>query len=144
MTEDPVNAIYNSTTMYSNSRRKSLSPLEQVFMDYVWTHPACTAEMCRQAMASQRSFKESTIRTVLKNLETKGYVTHEVRGRTFFYRALDTKGSVTVEAARQLIERFCGGSVKELLVGLVDNQMIKPNELQRLAEEIASRKEKKS
>jgi BlaI family penicillinase repressor len=130
--------------MHSISRRKNLSPLEQIFMDYVWAHPACTAEMCREAMASRRAFKESTIRTVLKNLEKKGYVTHEVRGRTFFYQAVDTKRSVTMEAARQLIDRFCGGSIKELLVGLVDNQMIKPKELRRVAEEIASRKEKKS
>jgi BlaI family transcriptional regulator, penicillinase repressor len=111
-------------------------------MDYIWAHPACTAEMCREGMASQRALKESTIRTVLTNLEKKGYVTHEVRGRTFFYRAVDTKRSVTIEAARQLIDRFCGGSVRELLVGMVDNQMIKPNELRQLAEEIASRKEK--
>jgi BlaI family penicillinase repressor len=130
--------------MHSIPGRKSLSPLEQVFMDYVWSHPGCTAEMCREDMAKRRSFKESTIRTVLKNLEQKGYVTHEVRGRTFLYQAVDTKRSVTFEAARQLIERFCGGSVKELLVGLVDNQMIKPNELRQLAEEIAARKEKKS
>ena len=112
-------------------------------MDYIWTHPSSTAEMCREAIASQRTFKESTIRTILKNLEKKGYVTHEVRGRTFFYRAVDTKRSVTIEAARHLIERFCGGSVKELLVGLVDNQVIKPSELRRLAEEIVSRKEKR-
>ena len=130
--------------MHSISQRKNLSPLEQIFMDYVWAHPACTAEMCGEAMASRRAFKESTIRTILKNLEKKGYVTHEVRGRTFFYQAVDSKRSVTVEAARQLIDRFCGGSVRELLVGLVDNQMIKPNELRQLAEEIASRKEKKS
>lgn len=113
-------------------------------MDYIWAHPACTAEMCREGVASQRVFKESTIRTILKNLERKGYVTHDVRGRTFFYQAVDTKRSVTIEAARQLIDRFCGGSVKELLVGLVNNQMIKPRELQKVAEEIAARKEKKS
>jgi BlaI family penicillinase repressor len=112
-------------------------------MDYLWAHPACTAEMCREAMASRRAFKESTIRTVLKNLEKKGYVAHEVRGRTFFYQAVDTRRGVAIEAARQLIDRFCGGSVKELLVGLVDSQMIRAKELRQLAEEIASRKEKK-
>jgi BlaI family transcriptional regulator, penicillinase repressor len=131
--------------MSSIPARKSLSPLEQSFMDYVWAHPDCTAETCREAMATSRAFKESTIRTILKNLEKKGYVTHEVRGRTFFYRAVDTKRKVTIEAARQLIDRFCGGSVRELLVGLVDNQMIKPHEMRQLAEEIAARrKERKS
>jgi len=112
-------------------------------MDYVWSHPDCSANMCREGLASLRLFKESTVRTILKNLEKKGYVTHEVRGRTFFYRAVDTKRNVAIEAARHLSDRLCGGSVRELLVGLVDNQIIKPNELKRLAEEIASRKEKK-
>lgn len=84
------------------------------------------------------------MRTILKNLEKKGYVTHEVRGRTFFYSAVDSKRAVAVEAARQLIDRLCGGSVRELLVGMVDNQMIKPSELRRLAEEIALRKERKA
>jgi predicted transcriptional regulator len=128
--------------MHSTPHRKRLSPLEQAFMDYVWRHPDCTAEMCREGTLSHRGFKESTVRTVLKNLETKGYVTHEVRGRTFFYRAVDSRRSVAVEAAKQLIDRFCGGSLRELLVGMVDDQMIKPNELRRLAEEIASRREK--
>lgn len=130
--------------MHSISGRKNLSPLEQSFMDYIWQHPDCTAETCREGIPSHRAFKESTVRTILKNLEKKGYVTHEVRGRTFHYRAVDTKRNVAIEAARQLVERFCGGSVKELLVGMVDNQMIKPADLRQLAEEIAARKEKKS
>jgi predicted transcriptional regulator len=112
-------------------------------MDYVWAHPDCTAEMCREAMAAQRVFKESTVRTVLKNIETKGYLTHQVRGRTFYYRPVSTKRSVALEAARQLIDRFWDGSVKELLIGLADSQGIKPHELRQLADEIAARKEKK-
>jgi BlaI family transcriptional regulator, penicillinase repressor len=113
-------------------------------MDYVWAHPNCTAEMCREGLASQRRLKDSTIRTILRKLEEKGYVTHEVDGRTFVYRAVDTKRNVAVQAAKQLIDRFCGGSVEELLVGLVDNQLLEPKQLQRLAEKIASRKEKKA
>jgi BlaI family penicillinase repressor len=129
--------------MHSISPQKHLSPLEQSFMEYVWKHPTCTAEMCRQGTLSHRGFKESTVRTILKNLEKKGYVTHEVRGRTFFYRAVESKSSVAADATRQLIDRFCAGSLRELLVGMVDNQMIKPSELRQLAEEIASRKEKR-
>ncbi len=108
-------------------------------MDYVWKHPGCTAEMCREGTAEERVLKESTVRTVLKNLEKKGYVSHEVRGRTFVYRAVDTRSNVAVEAARRLVDRFCGGSVRELLVGMVDSQMIRPNDLRKLADEIAER-----
>ena len=111
-------------------------------MDYARAHPGCTAEVCREGLAGQRALKESTIRTVLRNLEEKGYIEHTVDGRTFVYRPVDTKRSVAVEAAVNLIERFCGGSVEELLVGLVDNQVLKPQQLQRLAEEIAERRRK--
>jgi BlaI family penicillinase repressor len=126
------------------SRRKPLTPLEQLIMDYEWAHPDCTAEMCREGVAAERALKDSTIRTILRNLEEKGYLTHRVEGRTFVYRPLDTPRNVAVHAAQQLIDRFCGGSVEELLVGLVDNQVLEPAQLQRLAEKIASRKEKKA
>jgi predicted transcriptional regulator len=126
------------------SRRKALTPLEQVIMDYLWAHPRCTAEMCREGVAVQRALKDSTIRTILRNLEEKGYVTHDVDGRTFVFRAVETQRNVAVQAAQQLIDRFCGGSVEELLLGLVDNQVLKPKQLKHLAETIASRKEKKA
>jgi BlaI family penicillinase repressor len=129
--------------MFNIRSRRAPTPLEQFVMDYVWSHPNCTAEMCREGLASQRNLKDSTIRTILRKLEEKGYVIHAVDGRTFVYRAVDTKRNVAVQAAKQLIDRFCDGSVEELLVGLVDNQLLQPKQLQRLAEKIASRKEKK-
>jgi len=113
-------------------------------MEYVWAHPDCTAENCREGLAGQRKLKDSTIRTVLRKLEEKSYVTHAVDGRTFVYRPVDTKRNVAVQAAKQLIDRFCEGSVEELLVGLVDNQLLEPKQLQQLAEKIASRKEKRA
>ncbi len=124
--------------------RKPLTPLEQLLMDYVWGHTDCTAETCREGIAKERALKDSTVRTILRNLEQKGYVKHTVSGRTFLYRAIDTKQNVAVQAAQQLIDRFCGGSVQEFLVGLVDNQVLQPSQLKNLAEEIAARKEKKS
>ena len=129
--------------MFNTRSRKTPTPLEQFIMDYVWAHPDCTAEMCREGLASQRKLKDSTVRTILRKLEEKCYVTHKVDGRTFVYRAVETKRNVAVQAAQKLIDRFCGGSVEELLVGLVDNQVLQPKQLQRLAEKIASRKEKK-
>jgi predicted transcriptional regulator len=112
-------------------------------MDYVWEHPGCTADMCRGGLASQRALKDSTIRTVLRKLEEKGYVNHDVVGRTYVYRPVDTPRHVAVEAAQRLIDQFCGGSVEDFLVGLVDNQVLEPKQLRRLAEKIALRKEKK-
>lgn len=130
--------------MVNTRGRKPISPLEQLIMDYVWSHPGASADACREGVGGQRKLKDSTIRTVLRSLETKGYVTHVVEGRTFLYRACDSKRNVAVQAAKHLIDRFCNGSVEELLVGLVDNQVLKPKQLQQLAEKIAARKENQS
>jgi predicted transcriptional regulator len=128
----------------THANPKALTPLEQLIMDYVWAHPNCTAETCREGVHDQRPLKDSTIRTILRNLEEKGYVTHSVNGRTFVYSAAETSRNVAAVAVKQLIDRFCGGSVEELLVGMVDNQVLEAGQLKRLVGKIASRKEKEA
>src|SRR5262245_55265893 len=125
-------------------RHTPLTRLEPLVMHFVWGHPVCTAEDWRKGVSGQRALKDSTIRTILRRLEEKGYVTHTIQGRTFLYRASDTQRNVAAGLVAQLVEKFCDGSVEELLVGLVDNQVLKPAQLRRLAEKIASRKEEKT
>jgi BlaI family transcriptional regulator, penicillinase repressor len=121
--------------------RKRLSELEQLVMDYVWRNPGCTVTACRDALsAADRPLKETTVRTLLLRLAQKGYVTHKVDGRTYLYRASEPRTNVAAQAAKQIIDRFCGGSLEELLVGLVDNDMVSRKELQQLARRIAAKK----
>jgi predicted transcriptional regulator len=84
--------------------------------------------------------KETTIRTVLRRLEEKGYVTHEVDGRTFIYRAAELRQNVAVRAVKNIIDRFCGGSAEELVIGMVDNAVLDRKQLERLARKIGQRK----
>jgi len=120
--------------------RKRLSELEQFLMDYVWKNPGCTVSACRDSLAPVRPLKESTVRTLFQRLETKGYVTHKVDGRTYVYRAAEARKNVAAQAVRQIVDHFCGGSLEELLVGLVDNDVVSRTELQQLARKIASKK----
>jgi BlaI family penicillinase repressor len=129
--------------MLNISPRKPPTPLEQLVLDYVWIHPDCTAETVREGLATQRKLKDSTIRTILRKLGEKGYINHKVEGRTFVYRAVDSRRNVAVQAVQQVVERFCNGSLEELLVGLVDNRLIDRKQLQRLEAQIASHKGKK-
>ena len=106
-------------------------------MDQIWESGAATAEDVRVALADAHPMKESTARTILRRLEEKGYLRHSVVGRTYHYRSVDPKESVAAQAVRQILERFCGGSVEQLLVGMVDNEVIEPEELEELAARIA-------
>lgn len=119
-------------------RPKGLGEVEQMVMDYVWAHGPCTAESCREALAATRPMKDSTVRTVLRRLEQKGFVAHAIEGRTFVYRAAEARQNVAVRAVRSIIDRFCGGSAEELVLGMVNSAVIDRSQLERLARKVAA------
>src|SRR5579863_3765965 len=121
-------------------RRKPLSGLEHLVMSVVWDRGAATGEEVREALAARHPMKESTARTVLSRLEEKGYLKHSVDGRTNVYRSVGAARDVAVKAVRQIIDRLCGGSVEQLLVGMVDDEVLNEAELQRLARKIAKQR----
>ena len=123
--------------------RKRLSELEQLVMDYVWRNPGCTVSACRDALsAADRPLKETTVRTLLQRLSQKGYVTHKVDGRTYLYRASEPRTNVAAQAAKQIIDRFCRGSLHELVSGMVDGEMLSDEELAKLEDFARNRKAK--
>ena len=124
----------------SRNPRKPLSDLEHKVMEVVWARNTVTAEEVRHELAERHPMKESTARTILKRLEEKGYIKHHVDGRTNVYTGTDPAQNVAARAVRNIIDRFCGGSVEQLLVGMVANDVVDEKELQRLASLIARRK----
>src|SRR5580693_7609959 len=123
--------------MNNTHRPRNLGEVEQYVMDYVWTNGPCTAEACRESLADSRPMKESTIRTILRRLEAKGYVSHTLEGRTFIYRAAEAKENVAVRAVKHIIDRLCGGSVEQLVIGLVDGEVLGSKQLERIARKIS-------
>ena len=119
-------------------KQPALSPLENAVMQIVWNDQPLTAEAVREKMDKTHGLKASTVRTLLRRLEDKGYVTHEVEGRTYIYHAVVEQTNVAASAVRSIVDKFCSGSVEDLLVGLVDDKQISPERLQKLANQIAA------
>jgi predicted transcriptional regulator len=114
--------------------------LEHMVLRYVWDQGPCTADQCREALLPERPLKDSTIRTILRRLEEKGFVSHTVEGRTFLYEAAEKPQRVAARAVQGIVNRFCGGSLEQLLVGMVDSNIVDHTELERLAKKIAQAK----
>jgi predicted transcriptional regulator len=112
-----------------------LGELEREVLQLVWGHGSSTADWVQKALS--RPLMESTVRTVLMRLEGKGHLTHRVDNRTFVYEAADTRGRAAARAVKRIVDRFCSGSVEEVLVGLVDARIVDSGELQRRAAQIA-------
>jgi predicted transcriptional regulator len=115
-----------------------LGELEREVMQLVWLGGEVTADEIRLRL--DRKPKESTVRTVLRRLEEKGYVTHTVDGRTFIFRAAEARPQVAARAVKGIVDWLCNGSVEEVLVGMVDAQMLDRRTLQRLAKRIEQAK----
>lgn len=120
------------------AKQPRLSPLEDAVMKVVWSREAVTAEDVRVALIAEHELKDSTVRTLLRRLEDKGYVEHDLDGRTYVYRAKVAQQNVASDAVQGIIDRFCAGSVENLLVGLVDDKMITPDKLRELADQIVA------
>jgi predicted transcriptional regulator len=124
------------------ARQKSLGELEQQVMDFLWKHGPATGEAIRNAVGKERALTDSTIRTVLRRLEAKQYVRHEMDGRQFLYSSAREPRKVAAEAVRNVLKNFCRGSLEELLTGLVDHRVVDSAELRRLAERIEQQEKK--
>jgi BlaI family penicillinase repressor len=114
-----------------------MSPLEETVMNVIWARGPCTGDDVRKALWRKQAMKESTVRTVLHRLEQKGYLVHDVAGRTYVYRERVPARKAAAQAVRQIVKRFCEGSVEQLLVGMVDDRMLTALELEELARKIA-------
>lgn len=113
-----------------------LGELERDVLGIVWRRGFVTADQVREDL--DRPLKDSTVRTVLRRLEEKGYLAHGVDDRTFVYRPAESRQRVAGRAVKRIADWFCEGSVETLLVGMVDSKVLDRAELQRLADRIAA------
>lgn len=108
-----------------------LGDLEHELLTILWTHGEMSAVAVRNKV--RRKLKDPTIRTVLRRLEEKGYVTHSVVGGAFIYRAVHTAESAAASAVQDIVERYCGGSIERVFQGLVDAALVDRRHLVGLA-----------
>lgn len=111
--------------------RPPLGDLEHELLAILWQHGELTAFAVRQQVA--RDLKDATIRTVLRRLEEKDYVDHTVVNGTFVYRAKETPESAAASAVHDIVQRYCGGSLERMLLGLVDSGVVSADQLKVLA-----------
>ncbi len=116
-----------------NEDRRPLTELQQAILDLVWRQGSATAEQVRAALKTKFPLKDSSVRTLLRRLEARGYLTHHLDGKIFVYEAAMPAQRVAAGAVRQIIRRFWSGSVEQFLVGMVDEKVLSAEEIRKLA-----------
>jgi len=114
--------------------KSGLGDLEQEVMRLVWKHGPIHADALRSLLS--RPLKDSTVRTVLRRLEEKEYLSHTVEDRTFIYAAREARERMAAKAVKRLVDWFCDGSMEDVIVGMVDSSLLSEKQLDALAKRI--------
>ena len=111
-------------------------------MSVLWdVGPATVAEV-RERIADDLAY--TTVLTMLRTLEQKGYVSHTEDGRAHRYKPLVKREVAGRTALRRLVDKVFDGSPELLLTQLVSDENLSDEELRRLRKLLAGRlREKK-
>jgi BlaI family transcriptional regulator, penicillinase repressor len=111
---------------------RTLTDAEARVMAVLWeSHTASVADVVR-ALSKRRAVSYSTVQTILRILETKGYVTHDKVARAFIYRPLVDEHQARRRALRHLVSRLFKGSPSLLVLNVLEDERIDPDELRQL------------
>ena len=101
-------------------------------MQVLWERGSATVAEVREALEDEMAY--TTVLTVLRRLEEKGYVTHEEEGRAHRYLPAIEPQAARESALERLVSRLFHGSPEMLLTHLVSSRKLSPEERRRLRE----------
>ncbi len=107
-----------------------LTERETEILNTLWKLGTASADEVRAALPDDPH--DSTIRTLLRILESKGYVEHDVRGKSYIYRPAVERAQVQRSALRSLLGRMFAGSAEDLVVRLIEDDILTPAQLEQI------------
>ena len=101
-------------------------------MAVLWKLETATVGDVVAALAPERTVSYSTVQTILRILEDKAYVEHDKVARAFIYRPVVDERQARRRALRHLATRLFNGSPSLLVMNVLNDEEMDPEELQRL------------
>lgn len=117
-----------------------LGRLELQIMNIVWDKGKATVHNVKDAISRGRKPAYSTILTMMRKLEAKGYLEHNVDDRTYVYHATISRQAVRHGVLGDLVDRLFEGSPLLLLSSLVEQNHISEEELREIRKLIRERR----
>src|SRR6202161_3499290 len=114
-------------------KHTTLTPQELEIMKVVWDCDSAAVRDVYEALLEHRKIAYTTVMTMMKILETKGYLKKRRQDRAFIYRPAHTKNQVIGGMLREFIDRVFNGSAEPLLVHLVKTRHLSEKDLQKIS-----------
>src|SRR3954463_9333375 len=117
-----------------------LTDREADVMRVLWDHGPSVVNEVKDKLADELAY--TTVLTVLRTLEQKGYVKHEEEGRVHRYFAAVREDAARKSALQHLTGKLFKGSSELLFTHLVSDQSLSKEQIQRMKDLLAKMKEK--
>jgi predicted transcriptional regulator len=114
---------------------KRLTKAEEEIMQMIWQLERCTVSDLRSDIQKETGGEKpphSTISTIVRILEEKGFVDHKAYGRTYEYFPLVSKEDYSRKSLKKLVSDYFEGSMNNLVSFLVKEENIDKEEITRL------------
>ncbi len=109
---------------------ESLTEREAQIMDVIWRLGEATAEQVRAALPGAPH--DSTVRTLMRVMEAKGYLTHRNEGKAFVFRGVVGRQKAQRLALKTVLTRFFAGSAEDLVLRLIEDEHLSAQQLDEL------------
>ena len=130
--------------MARSKKPEPLAEKQREIMNVVWDLGQASVFEVRDELSKHRKVARNTVRTMMERLEEKGWLTHRVIGRTYFYSALIPRDVSIGERIVEIVDKVCDGSPESLMTALLDYRGLSAEEIERIQKLLANAKKQKS
>ena len=110
----------------------TLTEAELRIMNVLWVKGSGTVQQVLDSITEKPVLAYNSVLTTIRVLERKGYLQHLKDGRAHVYSPLVAKEEATRSEIRHLVGRFFKDSHEQLVLNLLEDRGIDPEEIQRL------------
>ena len=111
-----------------------LGKVQLEIMKILWREGESTAREITEALSDTEGLAHSTVQTLLRKMEAKGAVSHELVDRTFIFKPLYKFEEISETVTRDILTRVFQGSVYSMVSHLLKNEDITDDEMHRIKE----------
>jgi predicted transcriptional regulator len=112
--------------------RKELTAVELEMMNVIWRIGPCSVAQVQEQLQPQRELAYTSVSTIVRILEQKGYVTSEKEGRGHRYVAAVSKAAYQAMSLKRLVSNVFDGAPSLLVQRLLDSKALTPDELAQI------------
>lgn len=121
-------------------RSRTLTPRELAIMKVVWDRGESSVRDVYEALLKRRRIAYTTVMTMMNVLERKGHLRKRSEGRSYVYHPSRPRRQVVGSMVREFLDRVFGGAAAPLLLHLVEDRHLTPEDLDELARRVRGRR----